>query len=159
MGVRPMAILGCAVIGSGALLTGCGVSPEYVDDVDEEEIIYEAAESPSRRPEVSWVGRWIGVGHQSNGSSWDMRLTVTGTGPGECAKVDYPSVGCSGYWDCAPGFDGAQIQAVEIITDGKDRCIDEVQVVLAANPDGRTVSFQGTAGDITAEARLGRDAR
>jgi hypothetical protein len=151
--VRPVAMLGCSVL--GALLTGCGTSPEYVNDV-EQEVVYESGEGAPSMPKASWLGGWTGMGSQSSGSSWNMRLELTSTSPGQCARVSYPSVGCSGYWECAAGFDGSQLQAMEYITEGKDRCIDQVEVVLVANPDGRTVSFHGIAEDITAEASLGR---
>lgn len=131
---------------------GCGTSPEFREEVIETEIEEYVPVGKTK----SLVGSWRGQGEQSDGSSWDMVLQVTSHRPGKCATIHYPSSGCSGYWECTSGFDGVQLDAVEHITKGRDRCIDHVDVQLVVDEGGRTVSFYAVTGDITAEGRLAR---
>ena len=131
-------------------------STEVLDPSTEEVIETEIEEYVPAGSTVSLKGQWRGSGEQSDGASWDMVLHVSGDRPGRCATIVYPSSGCSGYWECTSTFDGVQLDAVEHITKGRDRCIDGVDVQLVVNEGGRTVSFYGVTGKITAEGRLSR---
>ncbi len=104
----------------------------------------------------SLVGSWKGTGAQNDGSTWNMVLNIMTLRPGRCATVAYPSSGCSGYWECTSRFDGVQLDAVEHITKGRDRCVDDVDVQLVVDDGGRTISFYAVTGEITAEGRLAR---
>jgi hypothetical protein len=131
---------------------GCGTSPEFREEVMESHV--EEYVPVGKRK--SLVGQWKGTGEQSNGSSWDMVLDVTSHTPGQCATIRYPSSGCSGYWECTAAFDGVQLDAVEYITKGRDRCVNEVDVQLVVNEGGRTLTFFAATGEITAEGLLAR---
>ena len=134
---------------------GCGTSPEFREEVIETEV--EEYVPAGHRSSIS--GRWKGQGEQSDGSTWTIELNITSQKPGRCATIRYPSSGCSGYWTCTTAFDGVQLDAVEHITKGRDRCIDEVDIQLVVNDGGRTISFYALAGEITAEGHLGRSGR
>jgi hypothetical protein len=131
---------------------GCGTSPEFREEVIETDIEEYVPVGKMK----SLVGNWKGTGEQSNGSSWDMVLQVTSHTPGRCATIRYPSSGCSGYWECISAFDGVQLDAIEHITKGRDRCVNEVDVQLVVDDGGRTISFYAATGEITAEGRLAR---
>lgn len=136
-----------------AASVGCGTSPEF----REEAVEPDADDYVTAGRMKSLIGQWKGMGQQSNGSTWDIELAISSHRPGRCATIRYPSSGCSGYWECTASFDGAQLDAVEHITKGKDRCIDQVDVQLVVNEGGRTISFYAVTGDVTAEGRLARD--
>jgi hypothetical protein len=148
--VRHHVVLACL---TAAFTSGCGTSPEFREEVIETEVEEYVPAGQMR----SLKGRWKGMGEQSNGSSWDIVLDVKSLNPGKCATIVYPSSGCSGYWMCTSSFDGVQLDAVEHITDGKDRCVDKVDVQLVVNDGGRTLSFYASTGDIKAEGRLARE--
>lgn len=145
-------IVPCIVAPFMLLTMGCGTSPEFREEVIETEVDEYV---PATHAE-SVVGLWRGMGEQTDGSSWDMELNITSLRPGKCATIKYPSSGCSGHWECVSRFDGVQLDAVEHITSGKDRCVDEVDVQIVVNEGGRTISFYAQTGKIQAEGRLAR---
>ena len=68
------------------------------------------------------IGTWKGVGVQSDGGRWPMRLELTALS-GRCATITYPSVPCHGVWRCEEreSADGWH-EAKETIESGA--CID-----------------------------------
>lgn len=142
----------------GAFAVGCGTSPEFMDDVAtpvEVVRVRPATESRDVDPLAGLVGRWTGVGHQSDGSSWAMEVDVTRLEDGPCALVHYPSLGCSGYWECFHSA-GRRLRAVERITDGKGICVDDVRVDLKLGRDRQTAAFTARTGDVSAAGKLER---
>ncbi len=141
---------------------GCGTSPEFMDDASTpvQVVRVRPAEPPKPAgddvdPLAGLVGRWSGVGHQSDGSSWAMEVDVTRLDDGPCALVHYPSLGCSGYWECFHSA-GRRLRAVERITEGKGTCVDNVRVDLKLGRDRQTVAFTAKTGDVSAAGKLER---
>lgn len=68
------------------------------------------------------TGTWTGVGTQSDGRKWPVRVELTAAS-GSCGTIVYPTVPCRGTWTCAEGVqpDGWR-EAVESIQSGS--CID-----------------------------------
>jgi hypothetical protein len=134
------------------IVVGCGTSPEFVDEPADpsHETVPDVEDAPKRG---SVIGRWTGVGHQTDGSSWDVVLSVAHTNGGACAVISYPTVECGGYWECGES-DGREIVAVEHITYGRERCADRVDVRVSLGHDGRSVAFQAQAGKQAAVANL-----
>jgi hypothetical protein len=128
-----------------------GRSTHYAHDRDAEELA-----EPVRQQAVArgLTGRWVGVGHQSDGPSWRMELDVARTDDGPCAVVRYPDDDCAGYWTCTE-VSGRRLLAVEHITVGAERCAARVDVGVELQQSGQLV-FRAVAGDVTAGARLER---
>jgi hypothetical protein len=99
------------------------------------------------------MGHWSGQGRQSDGMTWTMEVDVAGIGPGRCATVSYPDVGCSGYWTCT-ATDENSLRGVEHITQGRDRCVD-IAFAAAVVEDG-TLEYHAADETIEAVARLAR---
>ena len=59
-----------------------------------------------KRDGPSLLGTWEGIGQQSDGPSWPMKVKVTTFRKGTCAFVSYPSLGCADQWDCTVNSDG-----------------------------------------------------
>jgi hypothetical protein len=144
-------------VGLWALLAvvGCGASPEFAEDPEyaSEAEVSTPAPAATRIAGGSLLGRWSGTGYQSSGSSWEMVLDIARTDEGPCAIVDYPDVGCAGYWTCVGRSDGNGLEAVEHITTGKKRCVDRVEVRVKL-VEGSRLAFMAQAEDQTAEATL-----
>lgn len=144
-----------------ATAAGCGISPEFMDDPnypDEGGYAYEAAapaEPASAPADPDLVGRYEGVGHQSNGPTWTVSVALTDPSVGTCAIVRFPDDRCTGYWECTR-VDGDRIEAVERITRGKDKCLDGVQIEATLLHGGRTLAFVGEAKGIKAVGKLRR---
>ncbi|HHH31299.1 MAG TPA: hypothetical protein ENK57_23535 [Polyangiaceae bacterium] len=136
--------------------TGCGISPEYMDEPE-----YPASEpahqevSASLPADPDLVGRYEGVGRQSNGPTWSVAVTLTDPSVGACAIVRFPDDGCTGYWQCTR-VDGDRIEAVERITRGKDKCLDGVQIEATLLRDGHTLAFVAEAKGVKAVGKLRR---
>lgn len=151
---RSPSLLAVSALGAlGAVITACGTSPEFVDEVAEPSGA--AIERASSGP---LIGHWKGRGHQSNGADWDVVVDITHLGLGPCATVRYPSARCSGYWECLSS-DGDSLKAVERITRGKERCLDRVAVQAGTHYDGERMWFVARVEDETAVARLRRGGR
>lgn len=136
--------------------TGCGTSPEFrqepKDASDEQLAPLVEHVAPSGE---TVIGRWRGVGQQSNGSEWDMELEVGDFGSGVCGFVRYPSAGCIGLWRCEGGFDPDGFDAIEHIRQGR-RCVDGVAIRLHLEDDGESVVFFAKGGGQRAAGRLRR---
>lgn len=100
-----------------------------------------------------FTGQWRGTGTQSGGSSWPLSVNIHSTGPGECANVRYPSLGCRGVWICE-NVEGDVIRGRERITSGR-RCLEEGTIRIRRDPDG-TLAWQYQHGSIRATATLRR---
>jgi len=91
--------------------------------------------SPTHPARFWMVGSWIGSGSQSGtGSTWPMHLTVDERGLQSWDyKIDYPSLGCGGYWTFDRG-NGNTGSFTEHIVYGRDKCIDGGMVTVGAMP-------------------------
>lgn len=107
---------------------------------------------------LAWIeGLWTGQGYQSiqrtdrpgaddYESNWSIALTVE---QGEF-KIDYPSLGCGGHWERKSGSD-REIVFTEIITYGRERCIDRGKVTLGLVSRGAlSFAYAATAGGAVA---------
>jgi hypothetical protein len=138
---------------------GCGISPEFVDEAEypddtsyAEPTRSEAATAPG---DPDLVGRYEGVGHQSNGPSWSVSVALTDPSVGACAIVRFPDDRCTGYWQCTR-VEGDRIEAVERITRGKDKCLDGVHISATLLHGGSTLAFVAEAKNIKAVGKLRR---
>jgi hypothetical protein len=124
------------------LLVGCAPCP-----CEEEPAVAE----PGLHEPV--MGHWNGQGRQSDGMTWAMEVDVAGIGPGRCAAVSYPDVGCSGYWTCTEAGEGS-MRGVEHITQGRDRCVD-IAFEATVSEDG-ILEYHAADENVEAVARLAR---
>jgi hypothetical protein len=135
---------------------GCGPSPEWLDGPRDQNDAT-GAPWPNNPPTVvygSVLGRWRGMGVQSDGSEWPIVLDIANLESGPCAVIRYPSAGCSGYWICHERSDGSQVEAVERITQGRGRCVDQVAVKVALANDHESLCYFADSGDQIAFGRL-----
>ena len=82
------------------------------------------------------AGQWRGVGVQSDDQNWLMELTLTGGG----ATVDYPDMPCGGTWVFSK-VQSDSITATEIISYGRDLCIDNSTVILSTAGEGNLLAL------------------
>jgi serine/threonine protein kinase/TPR repeat protein len=116
---------------------------------------------PIPRPEgTSLLGNWTGRGAESGGASWTVSVTVGSLESGRCAKVSYPSLGCTGDWYCTGSSDGDKMHAREIITSGAGKCDATGSVEMAISGDGGSASYRWSSpkrtGTATAQLARGR---
>jgi hypothetical protein len=78
------------------------------------------------------AGEWLGVGVQSDGQDWRMELRLTPRG----ATVDYPDEPCGGAWGFS-SVKAGEVTGTEIISYGRDLCIDNSTVVLTDHKKGQ----------------------
>lgn len=104
---------------------------------------HNAVKAPALTPEQRFIGRWQGMGRQSDGTSWPMLLELTSTKSGPCGAVNYLSLGCQGIWHCVEGFDGKTLRATEQITVGRV-CANGMVVEATVTPSGQ-LNWRGTA--------------
>jgi hypothetical protein len=104
----------------------------------------------------SLMGTWEGVGRQSDGPTWPMKVKVVSFRKGTCAFVDYPSLGCAGQWECTVNTDGQWLTGREHLTQGQTRCVDGGSVTLNFDVEQRAARFEWKGQGITAEAELKR---
>jgi len=71
------------------------------------------------------AGDWQGVGVQADGQDWRMELTLLPVG----ATVNYPDEPCGGSWAFSSVKSG-EVTGTEVISYGRDVCIDNSTVVL-----------------------------
>ena len=74
----------------------------------------------------TYAGAWLGVGVQSDGSSWDMVVTIED----KHSTVAYPRLHCGGQWgyvQIEPDF----LQARETIDYGLENCITSGTILLS----------------------------
>ncbi|WP_416983910.1 protein kinase domain-containing protein [Streptomyces sp. T028] len=110
---------------------------------------------PSPR-QFDFNGTWRGIVNQGDGASiYDVEIEYTGGARGErVAKVDYPTLGCGGYWTLQ-GRTSDRANVVEHLTYGAGKCVDDVEISLTAL-DADTARYHFD--DLGAgEGRLARD--
>jgi hypothetical protein len=100
-------------------------------------------------------GVWEGTGHQDDGQTWPVVVTLQSTSPGTCASVDYPSIPCKAVFICAERSESGEVRGREELTEGRDRCIDNGTFTLQLDSAGRLELFW-TGGGVTARATLDR---
>ncbi|KAA3620751.1 MAG: hypothetical protein DWQ02_28855 [Bacteroidetes bacterium] len=76
-----------------------------------------------------WIhGSWQGVGYQSpTNSAWEIDLKYDAEN--NRFSINYPSLGCSGHWKLLES-ETNRIVLVEQITDGMDKCDNNVKVIV-----------------------------
>jgi hypothetical protein len=131
---------------------GCGASPEFAEEP--EPIDPQMVPPPPWHHDVELLGRWEGIGSQSDGPSWTVAIEITSLGEGRCAEIAYPSSRCIGWWECEHASDGRRIDAVEHITEGDGTCVDGAHVQAALQRSGRRLVIFAQAKDVTAAAAL-----
>jgi len=100
-----------------------------------------------------YAGNWRGVGIQSDGSDWDMQVTLGPT----LGTVRYPRLQCGGRWqysDVAPD----SLSGVETIDYGLENCIETGQIYLETFGENRIFfMWCGAEDGVSAVAVLERD--
>ncbi|RLB45729.1 MAG: hypothetical protein DRI90_28120 [Deltaproteobacteria bacterium] len=109
-----------------------------------------------KRDGPSLLGTWVGIGQQSDGPSWPMKVKVITFRKGTCAFVDYPSQECAGQWDCTVNSDGQWLMGREHLSKGQGACLDGGLVTLHFDADESAARFEWKGQGITAEAKLKR---
>ncbi len=104
----------------------------------------------------SLLGTWEGIGRQSDGPSWPMKVKVVTFRKGTCAYVDYPSLGCTGQWECTVDTDELWLRGEEILSRGQSACADGGTVELVFDETRGVARFEWSGQGITAEAELRR---
>lgn len=79
-----------------------------------------------------FAGNWRGVGVQTGDQEWAMELTLTPIG----ATVDYPGSPCGGTWVFSQ-VQADRTIATEVLSYGRDACIDNSVVILTRHDKGR----------------------
>lgn len=103
--------------------------------------------------ESAFSGIWGGLGTQDNGSVWSVIVTI-GSGGGDAATIDYPSIPCAGYLTAdRQGPRSASFK--EHITFNTERCIDNGRVELhAAGGEAVYYRWYYPSGKLGAETEL-----
>lgn len=101
---------------------------------------YGIAPPPKSEPDTPQVaGYWAGTASE-RGQRYTMHVKVASQGPGRCAAIAYPELGCVTVLECdQPATDGS-IRARERVVRGRNKCVDGGVVTLAPRPNG-TLSF------------------
>ncbi|MDO5498908.1 MAG: hypothetical protein Q4F67_04400, partial [Propionibacteriaceae bacterium] len=82
------------------------------------------------------VGRWAGP-VTGDATSYSVEVSISNGDP-VAGVVRYPELPCSGTWAESSGVSNASgVYVTETITQGTDRCIAQVQLLLV--PEGNTV--------------------
>ncbi len=88
--------------------------------------------------DLRWLdGEWQGLGFQSNGTSWTMR--VNANMENYSVTIEYPSLECGGVWQ-VQSSDACAVELVEDIQYGEDKCIDG-GIVVVTRVDDDHISF------------------
>jgi hypothetical protein len=105
----------------------------------------------------SLEGKWSGMATEF-GKQVPVRLKVGGQGPGVCAALAYPTLGCTSVLHCGPPAADGSISGIEQLVKGRGRCADRGRITLSPQPNG-TVSFlwKGNPNHNTAMGTLARD--
>lgn len=76
-----------------------------------------------------WLhGSWEGIGYQApTNSAWQIELNYDGQN--NSFSINYPGLECSGNWQLLESK-GNRLVFVEQITDGKDKCDNNVKVIV-----------------------------
>ncbi len=102
------------------------------------------------------LGRWVGVGQQDDGQSWDLSVEITSTANGVCAHADYPTVPCRAEWICEGERDGYVRAHERLLDDSALRCIDNGTMMLRLGADGQ-LDWKWTGQGQSAQAKLRRN--
>ncbi len=101
----------------------------------------------------AYAGNWRGVGLQSDGSDWDMQVTLGPT----LGMVRYPNLNCGGQWHYSDVASGS-LSGIETIDYGLENCIETGQVYLEPFAENRIFFMWCGAGEgVSAVAVLERD--
>ncbi len=101
----------------------------------------------------TYSGNWHGVGIQTDGSDWDMQVTLGPT----LGVVRYPRLKCGGRWQYQ-AVAAASLTGVETIDYGLETCIETGKVYLQPYGDDRIVfMWCGEQDGVSAVAVLERD--
>lgn len=159
--------LAALALAAAVAVTGCP-SREAVVGAPISEVVLPAADASAPAPVVAGraaaaddkglVGRWVGVGTQGDGQSWEMIVDIQSTAVGRCATVEYPSIPCSAEWICLAGTTATHLRAREDLTDGVGRCIDHGMMTMSVASDG-TLDWRWNGSGDKATARLTRQSR
>lgn len=107
----------------------------------------------SRR--ADWLrGIWEGTGYQSDdASTWTMRLTAGR----RRFSIEYPSLDCGGEWK-GISINHNKARFREILSHGKERCVDNGNVVIERFSNTQIVYLFSNRGSrtVTAVALLNR---
>lgn len=170
-----MRVLGLAIglgLGHAALallFTGCGreraVEAPVVDvavatlDGSARAIVVENspfAPAPSTAvQDGKLLGRWVGIGQQDDGQSWDLSVEISSTANGLCAHADYPTVPCRAEWICEGERDGFLRAHEQLLDDSALRCIDNGKMMMRLGADGQ-LDWKWTGQGQSAAAKLRR---
>jgi hypothetical protein len=102
------------------------------------------------------LGRWVGVGQQDDGQTWDLLVEITSTADGICAHADYPTVPCRGEWICEGERDGVLRAHEQLLDDSATRCIDNGKMTMRLGVDGQ-IDWKWTGQGQSAQAKLRRN--
>jgi hypothetical protein len=99
-----------------------------------------------------FTGEWQGMGTQSDGGQWRIRINSRTYG----YFVDYPSLVCGGMWRLLKTGDN-RLVFKETLTYGIERCLDHGEVVITTiTPNKFSYHWSGTKSKITAVGDLTR---
>jgi len=82
--------------------------------------------SKCTNPESWLIGNWSGSGEQVDGLFWEIVLKVDRE---ETITVNYPDLGCKGFWEIVTVSDKL-ITAKETITEGVENCDQGVETEI-----------------------------
>ncbi len=101
----------------------------------------------------TYSGNWRGVGIQSDGSDWDMQLTLGPT----LGVVRYPRLQCGGNWQYT-AVETNSLSGVETIDFGLENCIETGMVYLQPYGENQMIYLWcGEEDGVSAVAVLARD--
>ncbi len=99
------------------------------------------------------LGRWVGTGTETDGTTWPMELDLRADG----ASVWYPSFPCAARWLLDRALGGATVTGVESLTAGIDLCADNLALQLrAGDKGGLIVEWYDANAAAVARAELDR---
>jgi len=99
------------------------------------------------------AGNWRGVGIQSDGSDWDMQVTLGPT----LGTVRYPNLRCGGAWQYVDVRSGS-LSGIETIDYGLENCVETGQVYLETFGENQIFfMWCGAEDGVSAVAVLERD--
>lgn len=98
------------------------------------------------------IGAWYGVGVQTDGSNWDMRVSLGYTR----GQVSYTSLNCGGWWRYQSN-EPEYLTAIESINYGVQSCVDTGDVRLVPyGKDTLLYMWCGAEDGVSALAILAR---
>ncbi|HEX7604563.1 MAG TPA: hypothetical protein VF316_23255 [Polyangiaceae bacterium] len=137
--------IGCASAGPSAVVV----------EIPSPVRLAEPAPAASALEPATTLGRWVGVGRQVSGDSWEMVVDLVALGPGICGHVRYPTIPCAADWICSEGSGRRALRAREHVIEGQDACIDGGEMTMTLTRDGH-LTWTWTGSGETAHAVLSR---